>query len=79
MTNDIIVKLINFPTNAREAVTENEDGTYTIFINEKLTHEMQLKAYAHALKHIMGKDFERENVDEIEYYAHNVKTAIDSI
>lgn len=79
MTNDIIVKLINFPTNAREAVTENEDGTYTIFINEKLTREMQLKAYAHALQHITGRDFEKENVNEIEYYAHNVNAAIDSV
>ena len=70
MTNDIIVKLIDFPTSAKEAVTENEDGSYTIFINAKLTHENQLEAYAHALGHIMGSDFKKENADEIEFIAH---------
>ena len=79
MTNDIIVKLIDFPTTAKEAVTENEDGTYTVFINAKLTREKQLEAYMHALGHIMGNDFEKENADEIEFIVHNARTAIDSV
>ena len=72
MTNDIIVKLIDFPTSAKEAVTENEDGSYTIFINAKLTHEKQLEAYMHALAHIMGSDFEKENADQVELMAHQL-------
>lgn len=67
---DIIVKFIDFPVKGREAVTKNEDGTYTIFINARLSREMQIKAYAHALQHITEKDFEKENADEIEFYAH---------
>ena len=72
LTNDIIVKLINFPTTAKEAVTENEDGTYTVFINAKLTREKQLEAYMHALGHIMGSDFEKDNVDQVELMAHQL-------
>ena len=72
LTNDIIVKLIDFPTSAKEAVTKNEDGTYTVFINAKLSHEMQLESYAHALAHIMGSDFEKENADQVELMAHQL-------
>ena len=72
LTNDIIVKLIDFPTTAKEAVTENEDGTYTVFINAKLTREKQLEAYMHALGHIMGSDFEKDNVDQVELMAHQL-------
>ena len=70
LTNDIIVKLIDFPTSTKEAITQNDDGTYTIFLNAKLTYEMRLKSYIHALAHIMGNDFEKENADEIETYTH---------
>ena len=32
-----------------EMVVENEDGSYTILINAKLSQDGQLKAYQHAL------------------------------
>ena len=72
MTNHaILVKLIDFPTKGNETVTKNEDDSYTIFINAKLSHERQLEAYAHALKHIMGDDFSKDNVNKIEFNAHS--------
>lgn len=55
---------------ANEAVTENEDGSYIIFINARLNYEKQLQAYLHALKHIAGDDFSKEYVQEIEHNAH---------
>lgn len=68
---DIIVKIIDFPTTkVTEAVTQNADGTYTIFLNAKMSAEKRLMAYLHALGHIQGNDFEKSNVQEIEYYAH---------
>lgn len=56
-----------------EAVTENEDGSYTIFINERLCEEKRLKSFRHALNHITNFDFEKENVQEIEKNAHCIE------
>ncbi len=68
MPIDYQIVLLDLPTN--EAVTINEDGSYTIFINARLTKEQQIKSYYHAMKHILGEDFEKLNVQEIEKEAH---------
>lgn len=68
---DYQVRLINFPTGmAKEAVAENEDGTYTIFIEAALSHEEQKTKFLHAMKHILQSDFDKFNADQIELYAH---------
>ena len=54
----------------KEAVVLNEDGSYTIFINSKLNYEQQVLSYYHALRHILGDDFNKEDVQEIERKAH---------
>lgn len=65
------VVLINFPGKGCEAVTHNEDDTYTIFLNSRLSHERQLEAYKHALKHIVNGDFEKDDsANVIENNAH---------
>ena len=71
--NDVYVHLIDFPTTkVTEAVTQNDDGSYSIFINAKLSKEKQQNAYAHAMKHITNCDFEKVgyDVNSIEAYAH---------
>lgn len=71
---DYTVKLIKFPNGkVKEAVTENEDGSYTIFIDENLSHEEQQKEFLHALSHITGNDFRKEDVQKIERCAHNME------
>ena len=54
-----------------ESVIENEDGSYTIFIESSLTYERQQKAFQHAMKHIIGNDFGKDNANRIEYNTHN--------
>lgn len=68
MPIDYQIILLDMPIN--EAVTVNEDGSYTIFINARLNREQQIKSYYHAMKHIVGEDFEKENAQEIEALAH---------
>ena len=69
---DYQVILINFPNGrTKEAVTENEDGSYTIFIESSLNREMQQEAFEHAMRHIMGDDFAKDNINKIEYEAHS--------
>lgn len=69
---DINIQLIDFKNSkTRETVVINEDGSYTIFLNARLTREQQLNAYQHALNHINRSDFERtSSADTIETYAH---------
>ena len=68
MSIDYQVHFIDMTT--KEAITENEDGSYTIFINSRLNYEQQVMSYLHALKHITGNDFEKEDVQKIERIAH---------
>ena len=53
-----------------EAVTENEDGSYTIFLNNNLCDRKRIEAFYHAINHIKERDFEKEDVQEIERKAH---------
>lgn len=68
---DYTVKLIDFPNKKiKEAVTPNADGSFTIFIESSLTKEQQQRSFMHALKHIFGDDFNKEDVEKIERKAH---------
>lgn len=71
MTIDYQIKLISFPTGkVREAVVSNEDGTFTIFIDESLSLEQRYKRFLHAYEHLTGNDFEKCKADEIEHDTH---------
>lgn len=72
MTNEVNVILMDFKdTKTNEMVAVNEDGSYTIFINSRQSHNRQLEAYSHALKHIENNDFQKEDVQSIEHFAHS--------
>ena len=62
--------IINFPNSGNEIVIKNEDGSYTILINAKLSDKGRIEAYEHALKHIENDDFEKTNVQIIVSSAH---------
>ena len=72
MSIDYHVKLIQFPTSkVRESVVRNEDDSYTIFIEASLSFTERQKAFRHAMEHILRDDFEKEDMDNIEYYEHH--------
>lgn len=58
MSFDYQVYLLDGMT-VNEAVTENEDGSYTIFVNKNLCESKQIKAINHALNHIKNNDLKR--------------------
>ncbi len=66
MTPDINVHLIDFPVPGEEMIIPNEDTSYTILINTKLSRERQVEAYWHAMRHLENNDFEKNDVQEIE-------------
>jgi len=67
---DIFTHIVNMPHGIWGHCNPNPDGSYTIFINAKLSDDMQRRVYQHELKHILNNDFEKFDVDKIEYYAH---------
>lgn len=72
LTNDVNVVLMDFKsTKPNEMVTVNEDGSYTIFINSRLSHNRQLESYKHAIKHIENDDFHKTDIQSIEHNAHS--------
>ena len=48
--------LVPLPPKINEMVMPCEDG-YTVYIADRLDREGQIKAYDHAIKHIMNNDF----------------------
>lgn len=73
---DYQVVLIQFPSGkTHEAITENEDGSFTIFIDASLAREAQKERFRHAYKHITGHDFYGFDVDNIELRCHNMETS----
>ena len=72
MNRVINVFLMDFKTaKVREMVVENEDDSCTILINSQFSDETRRKAYLHAMKHILGNDFEKADVQAIERHAHS--------
>ena len=54
---DINVQLLDMDTKIPEQLIKNNDDTYTIFLNSRLSKDSQIKSYYHALKHIKGRIF----------------------
>ena len=73
MKLDINTKLIDMDVLVGEQVIKNNDDSYTILLNARLSHERQLECYKHALLHINNEDFEKDNADEIECKTHGAK------
>ena len=72
MKDEVFTIPLDFKTTkTSEMVTVNEDGSYTIFINTRLSRDAQYKAYLHAISHIRNGDFDKDNVQEIEAEAHD--------
>lgn len=66
LTEDIGVYIIDMDTAIEEQVNYNEDGSFSIFVNARLSCERQMEAYQHALRHIARDDFNKECADTIE-------------
>ena len=67
----IIVKLVNLPTGCGGYVRKNEDDTYTVILNAKLSHAENQKTYLHELSHINFADHDSlQHVSLIESKSH---------
>ena len=62
LTEAIGVYLLDMDTAVEEEVHPNEDGSFSIFINARISQARQMIAY----QHIMRNDFGKTDADEIE-------------
>lgn len=69
--DNVYTYVVNMPPKVHEFVTPCADG-YTIYIDEKLSHDARLKAYDHAMHHIRDGDFDKDDVQSIETNAHTL-------
>lgn len=70
--NFINVILLDDSGDVPGSVWHNADDSYTIFINPKLSYERQQEVFEHELRHITNHDFEKHNVQQIEFFAHAI-------
>lgn len=78
MTPVVNVALVDFSAPGSEIVLPNEDNSYTILINARLSAKAQAQSYSHAIRHIVYQDFEKANVQAIEAAAHTSASAMDT-
>ena len=74
--DQIYTKVVDMPSGLRGHIETNQDGSYTILINAKLSADTQKQVYKHELHHISNCDFEKFNCDIIEQKAHEYRTRL---
>lgn len=63
----INVQILDFGNSIPAAVTINDDGSFSIFLNARLSYERRLEAYLHEMRHIQNQDFYGDmSVEEME-------------
>lgn len=64
---NINVQILDFGNSIPATVTINDDGSFSIFLNARLSYERRLEAYLHEIRHIQNQDFCNEiSVNEME-------------
>lgn len=69
MDDNVYHYIVSLPDGVKAFSMPCLDG-YTIYTDARLTQESRREAYVHELKHIHHGDFEKADVQEIEYLAH---------
>ena len=64
---DFVVREVPFPYSVKSCVTPNNDGSFSIYINSKLSQDQKRKALDHEIDHIENDDFyNNKPIDKIE-------------
>lgn len=64
---DYFVYLVPLPLSVGGFVRPNDDGTYSVYLNNRLTHLANLRSCRHETAHLAHGDFYRAaSVDEME-------------
>ena len=67
---NIYTNTMDMDTCVHAFVRQTPTDDYVIIINSRLSDQAQREAFRHEMWHIQNHDFEKTDVDEIEYEAH---------
>ena len=72
----IFIRLIPLPFKVHGLVTPNDDGTYNVYLNERLPAELQRQYLSHELAHISGDHLydDVRTLEELENEADTSRT-----
>ena len=65
----------DMPATIKAYTVNNQDDSFTIVLNSRLSREQHLKSYHHELTHIEHGDYERQckEVNIVEIFAHKMQ------
>lgn len=69
MTDEIYIYCINLPDGINEMIAPCEGG-YTLYIDKRLSPDGFIRAYHHAVSHVVNNDWDIPDVQSIERTAH---------
>ena len=64
--SDIRIRYKRMPCSIHAFTVREDVGSYDVYINPNISHEAQLKAYEHEVKHIEKEDFVLDDVNNAE-------------
>ena len=67
---DYFVRLVDLPYSVKALVSENDDGTYSMYLNARYGDEQRINSYFHEMEHIERDDF---NNGESIYIVEGIK------
>ena len=68
---NIYIYYVDMPCSIKSNVVKNDDGSYTLYLNSRLSHEANVEGYLHEVKHINNHDFTSfEDIQTIESRTH---------
>lgn len=71
MNEEIFCYFIDMPCKIGATAISHEDGTFSVYVNSRLSVEKQKESYLHEMRHIKGDDFYKNlSVQLIEMRAH---------
>lgn len=73
---DLNVQYLDMPTTVHGRTIPNEDGSYTVILNSRLSHDGQLRAWDDETEHINSDHLDYDNgktVQEMECESHKIE------
>lgn len=67
---DIYIYCLDMPCSVASNVVENPDGSFTLYLNSRMTRERNIKGYLHEMNHLKNADLNNcYNIQEVELTA----------
>lgn len=66
-TSEVYVYYLDMPCSIDSNIVENPDGSFTLYLNSRMTHERNIEGYLHELIHIRKGDlYSTSNIHDVE-------------